>query len=118
VSVVKHAQAPLEAWKMVNQSQRSHPRKWWASVMLFDCDHLANRRLSLRDVSERSAHDLHDFYWLADHEIGELWPGWNWLVGVEPRPQPMHIAHMTLGGPWLPGWTGGSFDDEWRAARG
>jgi len=117
VSVVKHKQAPLAPWKMVNQSQRPHPLKWWSSVMLFDCSHPANQRLSLRDVNERTAWELNNFYWLHDNEIGELWQGWNWLVDVQPRPQPLHIAHMTLGGPWLPGWQGGSFDAEWRAVR-
>lgn len=117
VNVVKHAYVPDESFKMVNQKQVVYPRKNWSSVMLFNCEHAANRRLSLRDVNERPGRDLHAFYWLHDNEIGELWKGWNWLVDVQPRPQPSLIAHMTLGGPWLPGWKGGSFDDEWRGFR-
>lgn len=117
VSVVQHSYTPVESRKMVDQQQTSYPRKNWSSVMLFNCDHPANRRLSLRDVNERTAWELQSFYWLHDDEIGSLEPGWNWLVDVQPRPQPMHIAHMTLGGPWLPGWQGGSFDAEWRAVR-
>jgi len=117
VNVVKHAYVPDESFKMVNQKQAVYPRKNWSSVMLFNCEHAANRRLSLRDVNERPGRDLHAFYWLADGEIGALHGGWNWLVDVQPRPNPLGIAHMTLGGPWLPGWTGGSFDDEWRGFR-
>ena len=83
--------------------------------MLFNCDHPANRRLSLWDVNNRHRDELHAFYWLHDTEVGVLAPAWNWLVDVEPRPADLGIAHMTLGGPWLPGWEGGSFDDEWRA---
>lgn len=114
VWVVKHDYTPAEQFKMVGLRQTSYFRKNWSSVMLFDTDHSAHRRLTLRDVNERSALDLHSFYWLHDDEIGELGPEWNWLVDVQPRPENLGIAHMTLGGPWLPGWQGGSFDDEWR----
>ena len=113
--VVKHEQKPAERFKMVNQVQTTYPRKNWSSVMLFDCSHPAHRRLSLRDVNERPGRALHSFYWLADDEIGELGREWNWLVDVQPRPPNLGIAHMTLGGPWLPGWRGGSFDAEWGA---
>lgn len=114
--VVKHDHKPSGAFKMVNKVQVPRYRKNWASVMLFNPQHPANRRLSLRDVNERPGRDLHAFYWLNDNEIGALDPAWNWLVDEQPRPEHLGIAHMTLGGPWLPGWKGGSFDDEWREA--
>jgi len=117
VSVVKHPygmQAP--GVKMDNQIQTAYDRKNWSSVMLFNCDHPANRRLSLRDVNERPGRDLHAFYWLHDEEIGELWKGWNWLVGEQIRPQPLLIAHFTLGGPFTPGWLGGPHDEIWLEA--
>jgi len=116
--VVKHRHDPVERTKMVDKVQTAYPRKNWSSVMLFDCGHRTNRRLSLRDVNERAGRDLHAFYWLHDSEIGDLNPRWNWLVDVEPRPECIGIAHMTLGGPWLPGWTGGGFDAEWNRASG
>jgi hypothetical protein len=119
VSVVKHEQVVRpNTFKMVNQVQTDYPRKNWSSVMLFNCHHPANRRLSLRDVNERPGRALHSFYWLHDSEIGDLEPRWNWLVDAEPQPKDAGIAHMTLGGPWLRGWQGGSFDDAWKAARG
>ena len=116
VNVVKHNHVPVEEWKMVNQKQTTYPRKNWSSVMLFNCDHAANRRLSLRDVNERPGRDLHAFYWLADSEIGELQERWNWLVGVQPRPTGLGIAHFTLGGPWITGWKGAEHDDIWLEA--
>lgn len=115
VYVVQHDHQPSERVKMVDQVQTTYPRKNWSSVMLFDCDHPANRRLMLTDVNCRTGRDLHGFYWLHDAEIGCLDPAWNWLVDCQPRPANLGIAHMTLGGPWLDGWNGGSFDDEWRA---
>jgi hypothetical protein len=118
VSVVKLGEITGSApYKMVNQRQEPYPRKLWSSVMLFNCDHPANRRLSLRDVNERPGRDLHRFYWLHDDEIGTLNPVWNWLVGVQLMPSNTGIAHMTLGGPWLDGWHGGPFDYEWKQIR-
>lgn len=117
VYVVKHDHRPAEQWKMVNKVQTSYPRKNWSSVMLFDCGHPANKRLSLHDVNTRPGRDLHAFYWMHDDEIGSLDPAWNWLVDCQPKPDNLAIAHLTLGGPFLPGWKGGgAFDAEWLAA--
>jgi hypothetical protein len=113
VHVVKHDHRPVEQWKMVNQAQTIYPRKNWSSVMLFNCEHPANRRLSLRDINERPGRDLHAFYWLHDDEIGALDPRWNWLVNVQDRPPRLGIAHFTLGGPWIPGWVPAPNDDIW-----
>jgi len=116
VSVVKHNHNPTEQWKMVNQKQTNYPRKNWSSVMLFNCDHPANRRLSLWDVNNRPGRDLHAFYWLHDDEIGVLPPEWNWLVNVQPKPAQPKIAHFTLGGPWLSGWVSAEHDELWKDA--
>ena len=87
--------------KMDGQAQLSYARKNWSSVMLVNCDHPANRRLSLDDVNNRRGFDLHQFYWLHDSEIGALPGEWNWLVGVQPKPDNPGIAHFTLGSPEL-----------------
>lgn len=120
VYVVQHDYTVKTQWKMVNQVNTAYPRKNWSSVMLFDCDHLANRRLSLRDVNERPGRDLHRFYWLNDHEIGELDPRWNWLVGEQAAQaygaDTQGIAHFTLGGPWIEGWAAREHDDLWLEA--
>lgn len=113
VYVVQHEYTPTSAWKMDSQVQTHYARKNWSSVVLYRVDHPANRRLSLGDINTRPGRDLHRFYWLADNEIGALNPAWNWLVDEQPRPADLAIAHMTLGGPWVPGWKGGSFDAEW-----
>jgi hypothetical protein len=111
--VVKHQPQDGSGTKMDGQPQLSYPRKNWSSVMLFNCDHPANKRLSLADVQERRGYDLHQFYWLADSEIAELPGEWNWLVNVEPKPVDPKIAHFTLGGPFLAGWAGAEHDEIW-----
>lgn len=114
---VQHQHEPTERLKMDRQIQTCYPRKNWSSVMLFNCDHPANRRLSLVDVQERRGFYLHQFYWLADNEIGALPAEWNWLVNVEPRPAHPKIAHFTLGGPFTPGWAGAEHDSLWHEER-
>lgn len=116
VMVVQHRPLDDEGWKMDGALQVRYPRKNWSSVILWNCDHPANLRLSLQDVNERPGRDLHRFYWLADSEIGALPAEWNWLVGVQPKPDEPKIAHFTLGGPWFPSWQGGEHDDLWMRA--
>lgn len=99
IQVVKHVAQNDPSMKMDGQANLLYWRKNWSSVMLFNCNHPANRRLSLYDVQERPGRDLHGFYWLADHEIGELPAEWNWLVGLQPEPAKPRIAHFTLGTP-------------------
>lgn len=112
VMVVKHDHIP-GVTKMIGLQQTAYGRKNWSSVMLFNCDHPANKRLAVADVNERPGRDLHQFYWLHDSEIGELPAEWNWLVGVQPKPKFPKIAHLTLGGPWLNGWQPAEHDDLW-----
>jgi hypothetical protein len=114
VMVVKHQAGDISTLhKMDGQLQTVYPRKNWSSVVLWNVDHPANKRLSLIDVQERRGFDLHQFYWLADSEIGEVPGAWNWLVRVEPQPAVPKIAHFTLGGPFLPGWDEAPHDEIW-----
>jgi lipopolysaccharide biosynthesis glycosyltransferase len=115
VMCVQHTDLHAAGLKMDQQVQTIYQRKNWSSVMLFNCDHPANRRLSLVDVQERRGFDLHQFYWLHDAEIGALPAEWNWLVGVQEKPATPKIAHFTLGGPFLPGWQGAEHDEIWYA---
>lgn len=118
VMVVKHNHVPQCEIKMDGVPQQAYSRKNWSSVMLFNCDHPGNRRLTIEDVNRRPGRDLHAFYWLTDDEIGELPNRWNWLVGVQPRPEQPAISHYTLGGPWLPHWESHeqNEDEEWLRA--
>lgn len=116
VMVVQHPELPGTGTKMDGQPQTAYPRKNWSSVMLWNCDHPANQRLTLQDVNQRPGRDLHRFYWLHDSEIGALPPEWNWLVGVQQKPAVPKIAHFTLGGPFTPGWKGAEHDEIWTEA--
>ena len=119
VMCVKHNHRPVEGVKMDGQAQTLYARKNWSSVMLFNCDHRANRALTVDLVNAVPGRDLHRFCWLADELIGSLPAQWNYLVGsteltagVDPA-----IVHFTSGGPWFSGFDGVEYADEWRAVR-
>ncbi len=102
VMVVKHEHIGGEAVKMRGQPQSYYNRKLWSSVMLWNCDHHANKRLNLTTLNQWPGRDLHAFKWLADSEIGDLPKEANWLVGIMPKPARPMIAHWTLGTPDMP----------------
>lgn len=115
VMCVKHDMKVEHDRKMDGQVQVPYARKNWSSVMLVNCDHPANQRMTVSMIKEIPGRFLHRFCWLKDDEIGELPPEWNWLVGVQPKPEHPKIAHFTLGGPWIPGWVPQAHDDIWSA---
>jgi hypothetical protein len=112
IQCVKHQYAPTETVKMDGQVQTTYSRKNWSSVVLWNCGHPAHRQLTLQNLNTWPGRDLHAFKWLPDEAIGSLPSEWNHLVGVTPT-DPPKILHYTLGGPWLPGWQGGPYDEVW-----
>lgn len=118
VHCVKHDHDPKDSVKMDGQVQSSYSRKNWSSFMVFNVDHPSNA--PLRDSTELAntipGRDLHRFCWLEDHEIGEIDPAWNYLVGysalrdgVEPK-----CVHFTSGTPDMLGYENCEYADEWR----
>lgn len=114
VWVVKHDFAPPEGVKMDGQIQTVYARKNWSSVMLFNLDHPANKRLTVDMVNTLPGRDLHRFCWLKDEEIGELDPAWNWLVGHSDISIDPKIVHFTDGVPFMPGYETCDYADEFR----
>lgn len=118
VMVVKHVYEPASGTKMDGQQQSTYPRKNWSSVILWNCSHSSNARLTIHDVNTRTGLYLHRFAWLDDSEIGALPAEWNILVGEHrlPRPEVQGILHFTRGGPWLAGWEPVESDHLWTTA--
>jgi lipopolysaccharide biosynthesis glycosyltransferase len=117
VYVVKHVHEPTNTTKMDDCVQTSYARKNWSSFMVFNCDHPANKRLTLELINSARGLDLHQFCWLQDDEIGELDPKWNYLVGhtVLPEGVDPKVVHYTDGGPWFTGLETVAYADDWRA---
>lgn len=115
VYCVKHDYAQAEGVKMDAQLQTVYARKNWSSILAWNCDHVANRALTLEMVNSVPGRELHAFSWLTDDLIGELHPKWNHLVGVSPPTDEVAIAHFTLGTPDMEGYENQPFSEEWRA---
>jgi lipopolysaccharide biosynthesis glycosyltransferase len=113
VMCVKHDYVPKEEVHMVDQIQTKYTRKNWASVMLFNCNHPANKKLTLEAINTWPGRDLHGLRWLNDDEIGELPKEWNHLVDVNEPNDNAKLLHYTLGGPWLNGWKPTDSDKLW-----
>lgn len=117
VMVVKHDHSPGEQFKMDGQAQTVYPRKNWSSLMLFNCDHPANRSLDLARLNTSRGLGLHQFDWLPDSAIGSLPFEWNWLEGSYSHivlPGGPKAVHFTRGIPSMPGYENVPYADEWR----
>jgi lipopolysaccharide biosynthesis glycosyltransferase len=112
---VHHDHRPASDRKMDGQIQTAYARKNWSSVVAFNCDHPANRALTLQLLNTAPGRDLHRFCWLDDSDIGSLDPAWNWLVGHSDPAIDPKIVHFTDGVPDMPGYERCAFADEWRA---
>lgn len=116
VYVVKHDYQPRDDIKYLNTVQYSYPRKNWSSVVLWNCEHPANRAVTAEMVNTASPMHLHRFQWLQDEQIGDLDVRWNWLVGeYDEPPSDVKNAHWTVGGPYFEEYRKADFADEWFA---
>lgn len=113
VMVVKHPTRIFPGTKMDGQAQTRYPCKNWSSLMLFNCRHPSNLKLTPHLISTVPGRDLHRFCWLEPHEIGELDSDWNHLVGLDPPNPFARMAHFTLGIPRMNGYQDSEFADEW-----
>ena len=114
VYVVQHDYIPKNETKYLNTKQYKYPRKNWSSVVLWDCSHPSNKKVTSEFVNTANPLDLHRFLWLKDDEIGKLDIKWNWLVGeYENPPKDVKNVHWTVGGPYFEEYKNVDFSNEW-----
>lgn len=117
VMCAQHDYTPKEGVKMDGQQQTIYPRKNWSSMMLINCSHPSNKKVTKELVNdpEITGAYLHRYSWLDDSEIGELSHEWNWLVGWYQEPQDGHprFLHYTEGGPWFDNYQDCEYANEW-----
>jgi len=116
VMCVQHDYTPKEGMKMDGQKQTTYPRKNWSSVVLFNCGHPSNARLTQDMVNntELNGAYFHRFSWLKDEEIGKLDHTWNYLVGVYDDIESPKLIHYTEGGPWFENYRNCEFHRLWK----
>jgi len=99
VQVVKHDYKTKQKVKYLGNKNEDYPRKNWSSLVLWNCEHPANKVLTPEFVSEKPGSYLHRFSWLSDDLIGDLPKEWNWLAIEYPDNPGAKIVHFTLGTP-------------------
>ena len=112
---VKHDYRPAETIKMDGQKQELYSRKNWSSLVLWNCAHPANKKITPRAVNFSMGQRLHNFYWLKDEHIGNIPEYWNWLEGWSQANMEPRAVHMTRGVPTMKGYENIPFADEWRS---
>lgn len=99
VHCVYHEKMPVRSKeKMENKVNEWYPRKWWSSLMLFNCEHQFCRRLNPDSVNALPASSLHRMIW-ATNCIGELPVEYNYLVGYYDNDIHPKALHFTDGTP-------------------
>jgi lipopolysaccharide biosynthesis glycosyltransferase len=118
VMCAQHDYKPKDTIKMDGQVQSIYPRKNWSSVMLINCGHASNKKLTKELVNSPDATGafLHRFSWLDDSEVGEFSHEWNWLVDwyEEPTDGIPKALHYTSGGPWFENYRFCDYHTEWK----
>lgn len=121
VMCAHHDYTPKEGVKMDGKQQTVYPRKNWSSMMLINCSHTSNQKLTQEVVNDetKTGAYFHRFSWLDDSEVGELSHEWNWLVGwyKEPDDGSPKFLHYTEGGPWFEDYRNCEYNYEWYEAK-
>ena len=114
VMVVKHDYKTKMAEKYLGSKNEDYPRKNWSSVILWNCEHAANKIVTTNFIENATGAQLHRFAWLTDDLIGELPAEWNWL-DIEYERNPLaKLVHYTLGTPCFHEFADqGDFANEW-----
>lgn len=112
VQVVKHSHVPNEETKFLGAKQTTYGKKNWSSVMLMNCERCG--KLTPEHVNSATGLELHQFKWLeGEHQIGEIPPRWNHLVGYDPPRRDAALVHYTIGGPYFEEYRDCEYGAEW-----
>lgn len=112
VACVKHDYKVKNNIKMDGQKQTVYPRKNWSSLMVFNCDHISTKNLTLDAINTKSPKYLHRMEWANDEEIGEIPYYYNYLVGIYDSDD-AKVYHYTNGGPWHSGYENCQYSEKW-----
>lgn len=97
VQVVQHNYKTRFPIKYLNQVNGDYPRKNWTSVMLFNCSHPDNKKLTPEYVQNATGKELHRLEWTDN--VGSLPYEWNWLADEYGENPYAKLIHYTAGTP-------------------
>ncbi|HET6620556.1 MAG TPA: hypothetical protein VFG64_11480 [Dongiaceae bacterium] len=94
-----------------------NPKKFeWASMILFNCGHSANRVLEPGYVDDpKRCVNPHTMDWLAPELVGPVPGEWNHLVGYDAPRRDARLVHYTQGMPIYEETSGSEYREEWLA---
>jgi lipopolysaccharide biosynthesis glycosyltransferase len=113
VQVIKHNYKTKSASKYLGNKNENYPRKNWSSLILWNCNHPKHKLLTPEFIQGQSGAYLHRFSWLADEDIGDLPPEWNWLAIEYAENPAAKLIHYTLGTPCFNDYKATSMSSEW-----
>ena len=105
VSVVK---SKADSWLDSKEHESLHMMER-ASVMLFNCGHPDNKRLTPEYIREKRTTFID---WTE--KVGDLDPAWNVLVGYQKIPEEPKLLHFTQGVPAFPETQASPYGEHWR----
>jgi hypothetical protein len=106
----KYIGTPMEA------DNADYPGKNRSSLILWNCGHYANRRLTPELVTESPGSFLHRFQWVNADQIGALPQEWNALA-TEQDLAGASLIHFTCGSPGFSYYKHCDGADHWHRAR-
>jgi len=115
--VVKHDYKTKQKQKYLGAPNQDYPRKNWSSVVLWNCAHEANAKITPDFIENSTGAELHRFTWLADDLIGELPIEWNWLPDEFGENLNAKLLHYTLGTPSFIESSTVAMSQEWHRER-
>jgi len=117
VQVVKHNYETCMTEKYLGSKNENYPRKNWSSVIIWNCESAANKRLTPEFVQQSTGAELHRFTWIRDEHIGDLPAEWNWLPDEYGPNINADLLHYTLGAPCFHDFATTPMADEWHRER-
>ena len=117
VMVVKHDYKTKMTEKYLGAKNENYPRKNWSSVILWNCEHAANKVVTPEFIETATGAQLHRFTWLADELVGELPKIWNWLPDEFGANRDAKLLHYTLGTPSFHDFATTPMGNEWHRER-
>ena len=117
VQVVKHNYETRMTEKYLGSKNENYPRKNWSSVIIWNCESPANKRLTPEFVQRSTGAELHRFTWIKDEHIGDLPAEWNWLPDEYGPNINADLLHYTLGAPCFHDFATTPMADEWHRER-
>lgn len=116
VAVVKHDYKTKHSRKYIGTPMEAdnvdYPQKNNSSIILWNCGHYANRRLTPELVMESPGSFLHRFQWLNESQIGSLPSRWNALA-TEEDISDAALIHFTCGMPGFEHYARCDGSDHW-----